>query len=829
MTTTVATSTERLPQLDIEIGPPQDGVHPVRLARTDAVVTTTFVSPMRKEELTDANDLLDRGLVARMAAKALGSKLFEALFHDDNALRTLSETTGGKGARFRFVLADGAAAAIPWELLFDEAKAEYLAQQGAVSRWILNPVAVPTPPRPTFVEGPLRALVVLANPVADDLDLDAEADSIVSTFEPAVREGIAEQPVVLRSATRVQLQDAVREAAEAGTPFHIIHFAGHTGRSPGDPQPHLLLHGEDGEVTPEAFARIVADSDARLVFLNACGSLQSGASLTGQVLPGFAGELTQRGVPAVVGMQVPVIDDFATRIAGNFYGALLDGRPVDVALTDVRRLIEKGGSDEFSNFGIPVCYLASGTGAMVPPPRERRTLWERYRKRIGFLVAVLIPLIFTYVAIVSQYAPFLCFWCSEPPPEVMDGDFNIAVAELAVLDPETSEAKNQAASLPGSLTQRLADVLSCGTTTGEGGGLLYECRGPEETGRFEGNNQKRADEAGEYAQEANSHLVFYGTVGQDGSKMTFAPEIYISGGDLVQAEELLGPHQLEPVESEGPPLTVRQSLREKAVDLGRDLGDLAQALNLYATADYAAALSIVNEILAQDSFTIDASLLHLVAGNLEGKLGMIEEAETSYEAAIAATPGYARGWLGLGEVAYQKGRDIDQDCRPGTVDPDLLAESSDHYETAITEPVSPPAASIDSKASFGIARNLTCLSVAGEGDHWAEARGLFQGVVDDHLGGTSGLKELASESYGFLALIEVQTDGDDPAALERAIVLWESALDETRDPTREGTFNYLIADALLRLDRPGEACNPFKLALRAENPAALADDRFGCD
>lgn len=828
MTSTVSAPKTDVVQLDIEIGPSTGGEHPVRLSGSGRVVTATFRNPMRKAELGDANEMLDRGLVAKTQAKGLGSKLFDALFEDQAARQLLTETTVSGHARFRFVTSDGTSAAIPWELLYDDTKGVYLSQQGWVSRWIRDPAVVPKAPAPLLVEEPLRTLVVLANPRGDALDLDAEANAITKAFDDAVQNGRAADVTVLHSASRRELQDALREAVEAGSAYHVVHFAGHTGRTIGDPQPHLLLHGQDGAITPEAFARIVTDGDVRLVFINACGSLQPGVSVSGHLLPAFAGELTQRGVPAVVGSQVPLIDTFATQIAGDFYAAVLDGRSVDAALTDVRRLVEEKQSTEHANFGIPVCYLASGDGRLVEPPQQPKTVWGRYRRWIMPLILVGIPTLFTYVSIVSDVLPF---FDGDPAPVPMSGDFNIAVAELGVAPPETTESKAQATALPDSLQQRLDDVLSCGTTTGEGGGLLYDCRGPAATGRFDGTNEERAAKAADYSDQANVHLVVYGTIADNGTTLAFAPEVFLSANLLTRAEELGGVHQLTPRTADASLLVTRQELRAEAVALADDLGQLALALSLYEKTTYAEALAIIRDLLDKGTFEIDKSLLLLVAGNLEGKVGNVEAAETSYQAAIDTTPGYARGWLGLGEIAFQRGAGA-SDCTAATIDQASLDESITRYEVAIGEPIKPPAANVDTKASFGIARSLTCLTIAGVSDHSTEASRRFQAVIAAHEAGARGLTEFASESYSFLAALGLHTasDGERPAALRRSIELNQDAIQTTRDNDRRATFLFLIADASRQLGDDVAACDAFQEAAQLKNPAAIAANgaEFGC-
>lgn len=818
------------PQLDIEIEPGADGLHLVRMrvaGRPDEGVDTTFHNPLAKDDVREANAIVDRGEMGRLQAKAHGARLFAALFHDDAAIRLLGRVSAQAPVRLRIVTADPMAAAIPWELLFDEDGDHYVARDGSVSRWLRNTAAIAAPVRPTEVDGVLRCLVITADPDDTGLDLEAEIAGIAQALAPAVRAGRAEAPVVLRAATRRAVQDALREAAEGGRPFHVVHFAGHTGRRPGSAQGHLLLGGDDGEVSPGSFAEMAGDGDVRLVVLNSCGSLQAGTSLSGHVLPGFAGELIQRGVPAVVGTQTPVIDSFAVALATDFYRALLDGRTVDGALTDVRRLIEEAADREHAGFGIPVCYLASGAGRIVTPPLPEQPFWQRHRRWLIGLVVVGIPTLFTYVSIVRDIVPI--FGRDDPPPMV--GDFNVAVAEFATSGSLSAEASTQALSLPASLVERLDDTLSCGESSGEvgTGGLVYDCRGPDAVGRFDGDDIRRAERAADYAGKVGAHLSVYGEVTETGSIATFAPEILISGGELDLAEELAGPHRLTTRSGDVSLLIARQQLRAEVELLADDLGRLAVALSFYAGARYAEALQIVGDLIDRGSFHLDEALLWLIAGNLRGKTGDAEGAEAAYRAALEATPGYGRAWVGLAEIPFHEGKG--NDCAPGTVDAAALAESISRYETAIGQPVSPPAAYVGEKASFGIARGLLCLSVAGEGDHWAEAKRRLEGVTAHFEAGAAGLREFASEAYSMRGLIARSTiiGSDRPEALRTSIDLDRRAIELTRDPLRQARFHHNIALAQFELGDQEAGCASLVTSAELGNAGVAADqERFGC-
>ena len=86
----------------------------------------------------------------------------------------------------------------------------------------------------------------------------------------------------LSKVTLAKLQNSLREAAdpEDPRPFHMLHYIGHGRHDPESGETFLLFETEEGEVDevdPEALAGVVGPYDLKLVFLNACQSMQSSA------------------------------------------------------------------------------------------------------------------------------------------------------------------------------------------------------------------------------------------------------------------------------------------------------------------------------------------------------------------------------------------------------------------------------------------------------------------------------------------------------------------------------------------------------------------------
>jgi hypothetical protein len=83
-----------------------------------------------------------------------------------------------------------------------------------------------------------------------------------------------------------------------------------------------------------------------------------------------AQSLVQQGIPAVIAMQFEITDQAALTFSQNFYASLVDGSPVDAALSEARMSIFASGND--IEWGTPVLFTRSSDGrlfdiASAPP------------------------------------------------------------------------------------------------------------------------------------------------------------------------------------------------------------------------------------------------------------------------------------------------------------------------------------------------------------------------------------------------------------------------------------------------------------------------------
>ena len=295
----------------------------------------------------------------QQAAMDFGGPLFEAVFTGEVALawqRSLDKVRAvdAEGLRLRLLLDDAPAiAGLPWELLYDARTNSFIAQSERTP--VVRFLDLPHAPRPIAVDGPLRVLVVISSPIdLVELDVEAEWRRIRDALEPRVHAGLVAVDR-LSSATVPSLGAWLRRHQT-----HVVHFVGH-----GDFDDRLREgvlyfqdeYGRGAQVTSSLLGPYLRDHDAlRMVVLNACRSARSDGI---DPFGGMAQGLVQQDATAVVAMQFPISDRAAVRFTGEFYGALVDGLPVDQAVSSARKSLMAEYSDEWST---PVLYMRSPDG-----------------------------------------------------------------------------------------------------------------------------------------------------------------------------------------------------------------------------------------------------------------------------------------------------------------------------------------------------------------------------------------------------------------------------------------------------------------------------------
>ena len=294
----------------------------------------------------------------QQAAMDFGGPLYDAIFRDDVLLawsrsQDLARDQGG-GLRLRLRLTEaGEIAGLPWELLYDKPNNNFLAQSERTP--LVRYLDIPAVPRVIKVDGPLRVLAIISSPV--DLEiLDIEGEW--ARLQEAMKDRIEAGSVVLDRLPKPVVSELGPWLRHHQT--HVIHFVGH-----GDFDERLRegviyfqnKSGASAPVTSSVLGPYVRDHDPlRMVVLNACRSARTDAV---DPFGGIAQGLVQQDATAVVAMQFPISDRAAVAFTGDFYGSLVDGLPVDQAVTSARKALLGEFRDEWAT---PVLFLRAPDG-----------------------------------------------------------------------------------------------------------------------------------------------------------------------------------------------------------------------------------------------------------------------------------------------------------------------------------------------------------------------------------------------------------------------------------------------------------------------------------
>jgi len=249
------------------------------------------------------------------------------------------------------------------------------------------------------IPGPLRILVAIGSPEAlnrrgELLDYERELSQILDAVGTA-RRAKAHVLILHRGTVR-----AIREALETER-YHVLHLSCHAG--PGV----LLLETDDGEedrVSAERFWQ-EALPDGRgvpLVVLAGCATAldvrrsrseegtgdaevesadekesPAGSAEGEELLPGLAAQLLDHGVPAVLAMQAPVSDPYATQLATHLYrGLATHQEPAPLAVlaaarraTERWRLEQEAASPkhQLAEWATPALYLRGTPQRLYDP------------------------------------------------------------------------------------------------------------------------------------------------------------------------------------------------------------------------------------------------------------------------------------------------------------------------------------------------------------------------------------------------------------------------------------------------------------------------------
>lgn len=352
----------------IKITPADEGSYRVEATSFLGEATGKFRLPFDDKDLKifmlevgRPRSLANRGRIPDFLRPTVdfGHSLYNAVITEgvrDLFVRSLHDAEQqNEGLRIRLRLNEAPGLAhLPWEFLYDGRDFLALSDASPLVRYM----DLPNPPRQLAVSLPLRILVTISAPTdLQVLDVGQEKSKIEQALARLVTAGLVRIQYTANASLNT-LQRVLRQAKSAGEPFHIWHYIGHGYFDPDEQTSKLALTNEQGLLQMvsgfELGTLLQNFNELRLALLNACEGARSGSE---DPFAGVATALVEHDIPAVIAMQFEITDQAAIAFSSEFYAALVDGLPLDTAVTNARRTVFF--MPNYIEWAYPVLYLRS--------------------------------------------------------------------------------------------------------------------------------------------------------------------------------------------------------------------------------------------------------------------------------------------------------------------------------------------------------------------------------------------------------------------------------------------------------------------------------------
>lgn len=769
-------------------------------------------------ERQQAHTWLRKAYIDQDYARDLGQRLFYTLFPSP-ILEMFREAVQriAPGDRLRVVLnlpLPEALADLPWELIYDvHGEHGFLARsQSAPLVRRYTDVAFPHQPP---AKGPLRVLVVTASPPGSPpLNAEQETEQIIGRLQKGlgVRDSLRllwrhlqeprslpdfvrrllrgrrfEVAPPLPHATRAALQERLAESNAAGEGFHVVHFIGHGQATPDGGV--LLFEGDEqpDPVPAEDLAEMLDEPALNLVVLNACETASSS-----DLFQSVAEATVRRGVPAVIGMQVPVLDSAAIDFAREFYRAWAAGEPIEVAVAYARRLVRQLGWGAAADWSIPVLYMGH-TGGLAPQSLQRasRLPWPLRLTRWAFVTLIaLLGILGTLLGIpgmlrtVRTEVPVVrCVW-----PYPMDRNkLTVAFNEFSVLDESGSPVSSPAG-------RELADFLYKRFEVNWQAldlQLPYELRPPAHTCPIKGSSQlERAVRAAELAEEIHADIIVYGVITdttrnrssepQAGEKPQLALEFHVAYRGFDEGGEIAGPYAM------GGPLAIELPFDPSQFE-GIDnpahlvridvLSLIAIGLSYYSADNPTKALEYFQQAEQNPYWprTDGKEIIYLLLGNAKIRQAALQPSEDAlptgygyYTEALTIDPGFVRAKLGEASAMYMIANSEFSQAPTSTEGCVTLQQAAETYQEARGMGSGVASEDLEAKVRYGLgqvylAHGVYCETGPARQAEFERARAEFESVTAEYEEGHSSLESRAGSSYGLLGTLDVMSEEYDAA------------------------------------------------------------------
>jgi tetratricopeptide (TPR) repeat protein len=727
-------------EIEVEVGASApDGTAPVRArgpARAEPVRGTLRL-PFSDLELQLGAMWAEQGADDEQV-RQVGEQLFRALFAADLAEVYREARASTAPLRLRLTIESARLARVPWELLYDPERGEYL----AVDATVVRGSTARRRAQPRHIVGPVRVLLLdLLTPGAAGPQLSAasvarELRRLVRLRQLTLTTEAPRSLDAVASTLEAAPDAASGEAAEEPA-WHVLHLLATARLDPESGQPILGLGGQEGGQEDDQDDEQFVDADTLASLVQSLGDVPVVVTLAAStrtpatvVAAAFGPALLDAGAPAVVFLPTAELSKRAGRALRELYDTLVEGQPLDMALRDAWQLRRERRTAGAPALGRPVCFLRPGSGQLLDvEPAEPLELtrhpasWWLWLQTHASPVRVAVSaclLLLTLAALVILSGPVRDAFAAPTP---MTGFFNVAVTALQFDSEGCQFPASLARDLSGEWFTQLEPKVRALSQGAPYRASYYDRSILDE-------NRLRA-----FGEAVQADAVVLGELSCELNRTVVTPQVYLTGRSMVDrdAGELVGLHQLgAPIVEVGNPQVDQRvysrivaSLAERATLTAT----LVSGLAAYPSGDWERAEQAFDAAIAGLSGSAAGSpahgdsmpVLYLFQGKVASQQRQWPEARTAYETALQLKPDYLRARLGLAEVEYHQAAEASSQggaacLRGGAAFELTLRQLIATYEEAIRGIPEPDVGQLRMKAHYYLGRTYACLGLARQGE-----------------------------------------------------------------------------------------------------------------
>lgn len=373
------------------------------------------------------------------------------------------------------------------------------------------------------------------------------------------------------------------------------------------------------------------------------------------------------------------------------------------------------------------------------------------------------------------------------------GEFNIAVAEFAVVD-ESEQLSADAGLITAQQIFRRVDAGVLEATRDSD--VEYQVWSPEQVGAVTGETpEARAEAAAQLARTLGAQIVVYGVARAEGAAQTIEPAFYVSEESFALTPEFIGVHRLGGVItlSGGGDFASRVQTNRAIADRSQALGLMAVGLEKLSLAEYETALELFDKASSLEGWPDEdgKEAIYLMLGNASLRLEQLTSAEAFFKRGLDINPDYARAHVGLAAVYYQRAFGQPVVKSPDQINQDDLMLAEQEYSSALNAADRPASAEIGTKVNLGLGLiAFTRYQIVKDPTQQRIAQSQFQTVVDAYEASQSaGIREHAGLAYAQLGTLAFLA-GDEA----RAEAAYLKAIEIVNAPRARAGYYALLAD-----------------------------------